>query len=213
MRVRIFYSKCGDLIYTSNLDVQKIWERSARRAGLSLSYSSGFHPQARIQQACPLPLGFYSKEEIVDIWFERQHAIRTLAKKLGSALPSGIEIISIKEIDMKSSAMQNLVTLADYEVTISEKLSLCEVKNKINHILQSDNFPFERRGKSINLRQRIESIEVLSPKNVKSITLHMKLKHIPSANGRPDDVLHALGFDPLEAKIMRTKIYYQLQKA
>ena len=207
MRVRIFYAKGGDLIYTGNLDIQKIWERATRRAGISLAYSAGFHPQARIQQACPLPLGFSSEEEIVDIWFEKRYAIKPLQEKIGSFLPLGIQIKSIKEIELSSSPMQNLVTAADYEVAVSEKVESSEIKKRVNQLMNTEVFQFEKRGKSFNLRTRIDCIEVISETNVIPHILIMRLKHIPSANGRPDDVLLALGLDPLAASIIRTRIH------
>jgi len=33
-RIRIHYAKTEGLRYTSNLDMQKVWERALRRAGL-----------------------------------------------------------------------------------------------------------------------------------------------------------------------------------
>ena len=70
MRIRIVYSKADSLKYTGNLDLQKIWERLLRRANLPLAYSQGFHPQPRINQGCPLPLGFIGENEMVDIWLD-----------------------------------------------------------------------------------------------------------------------------------------------
>ncbi len=51
MRLRITFSKQGALRYTGHLDLHKIWERTARRAGLPLAYSQGFHPHPQIQLA------------------------------------------------------------------------------------------------------------------------------------------------------------------
>ena len=70
-RYRINYSKKEGMRYTSNLDVHKMWERTFRRAKLPLAYSQGFHPQPKIQQASPLPLGFLSDYEIVDFFKTR----------------------------------------------------------------------------------------------------------------------------------------------
>ena len=67
LRVRITYTKSGGLRYTGNLDMHKIWERTMRRARLPLAYSQGFHPQPRINQASPLPLGMVSQVEMVDV--------------------------------------------------------------------------------------------------------------------------------------------------
>jgi len=67
MRLRITFSKTGPLIYIGNLDLHTLWERAARRADLALAYSQGFHPQPKIQFAAPLPLGFSSVCELLDM--------------------------------------------------------------------------------------------------------------------------------------------------
>jgi radical SAM-linked protein len=64
MRLRITFSKTGSLRYTGHLDLQTVWERTARRAGLPLAYTQGFHPGPRIQIASALPLGFIGHAEI-----------------------------------------------------------------------------------------------------------------------------------------------------
>jgi hypothetical protein len=58
-RIRIQYAKTEPLRYTGNLDMHRIWERTLRRARLTIAYSQGFHPQPRLNQACPLPLGHH----------------------------------------------------------------------------------------------------------------------------------------------------------
>ena len=70
MRLRITFSKTGSLRYTGHLDLQTVWERTARRAGLSLAYTQGFHPGPRIQIASALPLGIAGNAEIVDLWLD-----------------------------------------------------------------------------------------------------------------------------------------------
>ena len=70
MRLRITFSKSGTLRYTGHLDLQSIWERTVRRAGLPLAYTQGFHPSPKIQIASALPLGFIGSAEIVDVWLQ-----------------------------------------------------------------------------------------------------------------------------------------------
>ena len=70
MRLRIVFSKTGSLRYTGHLDLQTVWERTVRRAGLPLAYTHGFHPGPKIQIASALPLGFLGRREIVDIWID-----------------------------------------------------------------------------------------------------------------------------------------------
>ena len=54
--------------YVGHLDMARTWERAIRRSGLPLAYSRGFNPQARIQFAATLPLGFTGMAEIIDIY-------------------------------------------------------------------------------------------------------------------------------------------------
>ena len=78
MRLRIAFSKTGALRYTGHLDLHKLWERTARRAGLPLAYSQGFHPLPKIQLAAALPLGFSARAELVDIWLDAESADSSL---------------------------------------------------------------------------------------------------------------------------------------
>ena len=100
-RYRINYSKKEGMRYTSNLDIHKMWERTFRRAKLPLAYSQGFHPQPKIQQASPLPLGFLSDFEIVDFFLEQEMDLSSLETALTNSLPFGISINSITQINSK----------------------------------------------------------------------------------------------------------------
>ena len=82
MRFRISYKKNSSLRFTSALDVQRIWERTCRRASLNIKYSKGFHPQPRIQLGIPLPLGFMSLDEKVDIWIEDSLSLEEISVRL-----------------------------------------------------------------------------------------------------------------------------------
>ena len=69
-RLRITFSKGDTLKYTSHLDLMRIWERSLRRAGAPLAYSSGFNPRPRLQLAAALPLGHTGEAEWLDALLE-----------------------------------------------------------------------------------------------------------------------------------------------
>ncbi len=99
IRCRVLYRKTEPLRYTGMLDIQHIWERLFRRAHLNLAYSHGFHPQPRIQQAAPLPLGFLSAYELLDFWLEGSDSIKEIIEKIVLNTHPGFEIIHIEEID------------------------------------------------------------------------------------------------------------------
>ncbi|MCX6037075.1 MAG: TIGR03936 family radical SAM-associated protein [Chloroflexi bacterium] len=129
MRLRITFSKSGALRYTGHLDLQSIWERTVRRAGLPLSYTQGFHPGPKIQLASALPLGFIGRAEIVDMWInepgdplDRPYKApfwhRDYHEILQPATPPGLVISSVEIVDEHSPALQTQVVSAEYEVTL-----------------------------------------------------------------------------------------------
>ena len=108
-RLRISYSKNGSLRYTGSLDVQKIWERVIRRAGLPIAYSQGFHPQAHINQAIPLPLGYTGANEIVDVWFVEEVNLQIALECIRGACPQGLNVNEITCIPEDASKLQGRV--------------------------------------------------------------------------------------------------------
>ena len=97
-RIRVTYARTAPLRYTGHLDMQIVWERCLRRARLPLMYSQGFHPQPRINQACPLPLGMTSQMEVTDFWLDPEVPLDEIRSMLATALPPGIEPINFMRL-------------------------------------------------------------------------------------------------------------------
>ena len=57
IRYCIEFSKSGPARFLGHLDLQALFERLLRRAGLPLSYTQGFHQRVKIQFEEALPLG------------------------------------------------------------------------------------------------------------------------------------------------------------
>lgn len=201
IRIRITYEKGEGMRYTGNLDMQMVWERTIRRAGLPLAYSQGFHPQPRIQQACPLPLGFLSLDEIVDVWLEMEEpdleCIRTAIQK---ASPASMIITRINLVDLRSPTLQTRVLSSLYQVTLLEPIPEADLESKISNIQQAITLPRERRGKTYDLRPLIEKLEAKS-----SIpqSFMVQLAAREGATGRPEEVLLVMGMDPFSTRITR----------
>src|SRR5512138_2246671 len=129
MRARITFSKSGPLRYIGHLDLQTLWERAARRAGLPLAYSQGFHPQPKITFASALPLGFSSRAEVMDIRLQADVALDELPRRLAGALPAGIDVLAVRQVDDAEPALQTQVRSAEYEVTLLDEVSPMEVQS------------------------------------------------------------------------------------
>jgi radical SAM-linked protein len=206
LRLRIVYKKSGNCIYTGTLDMQKIWERAIRRAGLKLAYSQGFHPQPRIQQAAPLPLGFTGLEEIVDIWMDENGPKSDWRDGINNSLPQGIQVSSMLPVELSDTSLQNRVCASIYEARIPAEFAYPDLSEKIISLLKAKDMIIERRGKKIDLRIRINTLELLYNKDDETSLIRMELKQLPGLTGRPEDVLNALAIDPVKVTIERVHL-------
>ncbi len=208
-RIRIHYAKLEHLRYTSHLDLQKIWERALRRARLPLAYSQGFHPQPRLNQACPLPLGVTSRDEVIDIWLECDIlSDPEFTEKLRKALPEGIFLYRIREVPLNEPSPDNLVAAAEYEITLLETLPQPELERRIAELVSTQSILRTRRDKQYDLRPLIKEITLTKESNQSSPKLRVRLSARPGATGRADEVLSALGLDPTLARIERTHLFF-----
>ncbi len=199
-RIRINYAKGEELMYTGNLDMHKVWERTFRRAGLKLAYSQGFHPQPRMHQACPLPLGFTSQHELLDFWLDSDEEISEVQEKLQRALQPGITITSLRLAQMDEKPLQTLVTAAEYHVFFESALSKNTIEERVHNLKKKESCLRSRRGKEYDLLPLIRSIAIV---NDEPVCMAMTLSATPGATGRPEEVLDELGIDFSETSIVR----------
>lgn len=185
--------------YTSHLDVHRTWERTLRRARLPLAYSQGFNPRPKINLAVALPLGFTSDCEIVEFWLEGTPPQSEIESRLREATPPGIEINAIEEIDPKMPKIPNLVDASKYNVILLEPIP--NLDQRVSDILGAETLPRERRGKPYDLRPLIEDIKTPDEQR-----LDLQLAARSGATGRPEEVLLALGIDPVTARVHRTAL-------
>lgn len=205
-RFRIFYAKNEGARYTGNLDMQKIWERSLRRAKLPVAYSQGFHPQPKIQQGCPLPLGYLSRTEIVDVWLNDDGIEPEMIRSgLETAIPAGIEIRKVEAVDLRETPLQARSQSAEYRVEILEPVEPDRLCAAVDRILNATTLPRTRRKKTYDLRPLIEhmSIETTEPS-----VIRLLLAAREGATGRVEEVLDEIGIPFEHARITRTGLFF-----
>ena len=112
--VRVRFSKSGDMIYISHLDINRMMTRAVRRAHLPMWYTEGFNPHPYIAFALPLPLGQSSECEFMDIRIEGDMTNAEVLEKLRSVMPQGVGIVSA-EAPVHSA---NEINKAQYSVTL-----------------------------------------------------------------------------------------------
>jgi radical SAM-linked protein len=208
MRIRITYLKNGALLYTSTLDVQTIWERSVRRAGLILQYSQGFHPQPRIQIANPLPLGFVGAQELIDIWLVDERKPEEIKELLNKSVPEGIYITEVNTIEENGPSLPKQIDVSTYSVELlNSDDSIEKIQASTETILSKDSLPRVRNRKSYDLRPLIQEMSVQMNPDGK-IVVFLKMPSNSSQTGRPEEVMAELGIPLENFRITRTSLVF-----
>jgi radical SAM-linked protein len=208
-RFRITYAKTHSLRYTGNLDIHKIWERTIRRAGLALAYSQGFHPQPRLHQASPLPLGMTSRCEMVDLWLTDDSPVLTpeqIQHSLSKNVPAGLELQTVEVIPLDAPALQTQIAAAEYIVSFLDEITITTLLDSVRTIMAQSTVMRERRGKNYDLRPLILDLQV---QQSDPLLLTMQLSACENATGRADEVMLALNIEPALTRIERTNLIFK----
>lgn len=205
-RLHIRFGKFDALVYTSNLDVAKLWERVLRRADLPILYSQGFNTRPRLALASALPLGISSECEILDVSLREPIALEGLVEKLMATAPPGLKIYEISEVPVRSPALQTLVRSCEYRIHFEDGVDRALLQERIERLLASDTMAKEKEVKgrlvSINVRSLVYDLQVDENGDIMS---HLAVGD--RGNVRPDEILAELGLADAPVSVHRFQLH------
>ncbi len=211
MRYKITFSKTEAMRFTGHLDLHKTLARTMRRANLPLEYSQGFNARPKIQLASALPLGYTSEMEMAEFWLEEDLPAKQVAEAIVKASPPGIILHATETPPEKGPLLQNALTSAHFEITLRAPVE--DLEGVVQDLRETDSLPREkfRKGKrrTYDLKDFILDVQVLPPDENSKQRLAFHLTAQPGATGRPDEILEAMGLDPLAARIHRTELVFE----
>ncbi|MGD8633400.1 MAG: TIGR03936 family radical SAM-associated protein [Anaerolineales bacterium] len=207
-RYRIQFEKGEQIRFISHLDLHRTWERTLRRAGLPVYHSQGFKPRPKINLSRALPLGQTSNCELMDVWLEQEIAEPELLIRLKAAAPPGLILQDVARVPLSEGSLQSRITSAAYLATLPGKNDPDEVQRTVKRILRADQLARVRRKKEYDLRPLIEALEVITSSD-EELMLSMRLAAREGASGRPEEVLLEMGYNPEQARIQRTEIFFR----
>jgi radical SAM-linked protein len=205
-RVRVTFGKFGALRFVGHLDLAKTWERVLRRAQVPLEYTQGFNPRPRMQFAAALPVGVTSESEYLDIWLTERldgQFPGEWIERLAANSPAGLQTYGLVEVPIKEAALPTQVTSSEYVITPTDpSLMPGELDSRVEGLLARSTIERPGRKKVYDLRPLILDLSI-NPDG----SLNARLKTGEQANGRPDELLDALGLELWQAHVHRRHLY------
>lgn len=190
-RVRIRFTKSGDLRMISHLDLARVFERLFRRAGLELAMTEGFHPKAKLSFPSALSLGICGLDEILDVTLMEAAAADELRGRLLPHLPPGLALNSIRSLHASEKKAQPERFVYEIPLPDSRRRG---VRHQIEKLLAQSSYFIERNGhdQEIDLRSGLEDLRLGDG------VVCFTLRNTRTASIRPREVLAALGLADLE---------------
>ncbi len=128
MRIIASFCKCDEVRFVSHLDMQRLFQRAFRRAGLPLAYSKGFNPHPLLSFATALSVGYTSSGEYFDVMLTENVLTDEFIERVNSVLPEGVKIESAVDAGEFKTSLTTLMRSADYTVTLNFS---CEIDKKM----------------------------------------------------------------------------------
>ena len=213
--MRLLYEKGEAIKFIAHNDEFRLWERTIRRADLPLLYKQGFNPQPHIQFGSPLGVGITGVREPLDITFAPPVPLEELLARIEAKLPPGVAVHDIREVPLKTDALQALLIGADYTIVLyAEPGEIPEalIRTRIDELLAQETILRQRQRKgshyTYNLRPLVFELAYQGydlPSEEHRIFLRVQQR--AGATGRPDEVLSALGFDDFARTLRRERLY------
>jgi len=204
--IRIFYTKTGRAKYISHLDITRCMQRSLKRAGVPVWYTQGFNPHMYMTFALPLPLGYESLCEAMDLRLTRKMDGEELKEALNKALPADIRVVRIAPQLKKPQT----IAFADYDIRFT-----CEDPKALQSAFEAfyaqDTIMVTKKTKKFIKEVNAKEFVTLQKLTVEGNTLSINLRSVAGAvNFNPtlmtDRFVETVSM-PLHQQVLRLQIF------
>lgn len=114
MKIRIRFSKQGQMKFIGHLDMVRYFQKVMRRAEVDVAYSEGFSPHQKMSFAAPLSVGVVSNGEYFDIEVNSTGSTEEMLKRINEQNAPGVEVLSYKLLPETAKNAMSIVAGADY---------------------------------------------------------------------------------------------------
>lgn len=150
---RLLFTKTGEAVWMSHLDLMRLFQRAFKRADLHLTHTQGFNPRPSVSIALPLSVGVESICELLDFELEGDTvSFKEMADRLNLALVDGVEVLRAypNGMKIKNLALLRSVITLEYDTGVPT-----DVVEKLTALFSRETLPVEKKGKNGPVEQDI----------------------------------------------------------
>lgn len=186
--IRVRFSRTGAIVYVGHLDLMRTFERSLRRAEISVVHTQGYNPRPSLVFALPLGVGIATEDDYVDISLSHFIDPDELIVRLNAKFPPGLCAISAWIITEPGPSLMSLVSAASY------RLSALGITGILQKLMKREEVIVVKHSKGKNKKTDIRPIilRILSDIDGYPDMTEVLVMAGSKRNLRPDLLLEAL---------------------
>ena len=96
MKIRVRFSKQGQMKFIGHLDMVRYFQKVMRRGEIDVAYSEGFSPHQKMSFAAPLSVGVLSKGEYFDMEVNSTLSTKEAIERINEQNVEGVKVLSYK---------------------------------------------------------------------------------------------------------------------
>lgn len=190
MKIRIKFSKHGNIKYIGHLDLQRYFQKAMRRADIDIAYSTGFSPHQIMSFAAPLGVGLESNGEYMDIEMNSFTGSKDTVSRLNAVQAEGIQILSAKVLPEGAGNAMASVAAAGYIIRFKEgREPAFDWEKTVSDFFALQEIPYVKETKKstieMNLKDGIYELES------RDHAIYMLVDASSSGNIKPSMVVQA----------------------
>ena len=210
MKIRLKYTKQGQVKFVGHLDIIRLFQRAIKVARIPIAYSQGFNPHALVYFAMPLSVGVSSEAEYMDIVTQVDMTPGEVKEMLNHVLVEGIRITEAFLVEEDMASLMSLVMAADYKMILSKgdfkELSIQTVKDQLSQEELMVQKKSKKGIKTINIKPMI--LECSIDETLKAFIISLRSLAGSSENLGPQLFLSAILSESHKADHSDTKERY-----
>ncbi|MEE8186015.1 MAG: TIGR03960 family B12-binding radical SAM protein [Thermodesulfobacteriota bacterium] len=208
VRIRLSFTKTGDMRFLSHLEMATVFIRAVNRVGLPIRYSRGFHPLPQITFSPPIPLGLESITEYVELMLDECMEIDDIIENLNGTLPDGLKVLLGKKIPLNLPSLSDTIKENEYIIFVDKAPAGLNIDlQKINYLIKEllikkSLVIIQEREKKIRKIDIIPFLKNISFKKDQS-SLHLTLRKVNGRSVKPHEIIASLlGISVREASLI-----------